>query len=34
MGGSFVLFDISMELTLTQVWSGESHYTQKRPLKG
>ena len=29
MGGSFVLFDVSMEITLGQFRSGEGGYTQK-----
>ena len=31
MRSSFVLFDVSMEITLGQFRSGESGYTQKRP---
>ena len=31
MGSSFVLFDVSMEITLRQFRSGESGYTSKRP---
>ena len=31
MGSSFVLFDVSMEITLGKFRSGESGYTQKRP---
>lgn len=30
MGSSFVLFDVSMEITLGQFRSGKSGYTQKR----
>ena len=30
MGSSFVLFNVSMEITLGQFRSGESGYTQKR----
>ena len=29
MGSSFVLLDVSMEITLGQFWSGESSYTEK-----
>ena len=31
MGSSFVLFDVSMEITQGQFRFGESGYTQKRP---
>ena len=31
MGSSFVLLDVSMEITLGQFRSGESGYKQKRP---
>ena len=31
MGSSFVIFDVSMEITLKQFRSEESGYTQKRP---
>ena len=31
MGSSFVLLDVSMEITLGQFRSGESGYAQKRP---
>ena len=31
MGSSFILFDVSMEITLGQFGSGESGYAQKRP---
>ena len=31
MGSSFVLFDVSTEITLWELRSGESGYTQKRP---
>ena len=34
MGSSFVLFDVSMEITLRQFRSRESGYTQKRPSRG
>ena len=32
MGGSFVLFDVSMEITLGQYRSGESGYAQTTSL--
>ena len=31
MGNSFVLFDVSMEITQRQFRSGKSGYTQKHP---
>ena len=31
MGSSFVIFDVSKEITLKQFRSEESDYTQKRP---
>ena len=31
MGSSFVLFDVSMEITQRQFRSGKSGYTQKNP---
>ena len=31
MGSSFVLFDVSMEITQRQFRSGKSGYTQKHP---
>ena len=31
MASYFVLFDVSMEITLGQFWSRVSGYTQKRP---
>ena len=31
MGSSFVLFDVSMEITQRQFQSGKSGYTQKHP---